>query len=518
MAVWSLLFSSSRPEPSVAEIVQPSEPEVAEQPANPEKKPERKPRPVQFDRRWLPDRTALVFSLHVSHLAAQPQASKLIGQAEPVWRPSIGAVLRSLGLTLNSVQRLTWASTDLAVWPERSVVVIELEEGHDARALSSSGEAVDVGAAPLACRRMPSAPWPLPFAILDQRTIITGHEELLRGLAQRSEPHLESAAIDRLLKAAALEADATLLLDLNAARAAHWKLPATLLDVWPAGKRPWHILWEIPEGFGCSLRWSDALHGEVALACEGETTAEKVRAAADELLPAANAGLAGEMETLQKNFQAGRITAATAGQYKLLLDEASAALRAAHWDTTEAIVWLRLHWTQSPLATAAAAIDGLPAAEADWLSAALAADKSNHARMLAGLGGYAKAEGHYPAGVAGGALLPPETRLSWIATMLPYFGHPDWHRSWSSATRGTGRRTERSPAARCREVVNPALGPAATEAGFPVTHYVGVAGVGPDAGELPADDPRAGRVRLRPHHSAGRHRRRRLATRSPCSA
>ena len=36
------------------------------------------------------------------------------------------------------------------------------------------------------------------------------------------------------------------------------------------------------------------------------------------------------------------------------------------------------------------------------------------------------------------------------------------------------------------------LGPAATQAGFPVTHYVGVAGVGPDAGRLPADDPRAG--------------------------
>ena len=42
------------------------------------------------------------------------------------------------------------------------------------------------------------------------------------------------------------------------------------------------------------------------------------------------------------------------------------------------------------------------------------------------------------------------------------------------------------------EVVNPALGPAKTKAGFPVTHYVGVAGVGPDAGRLPADDPRAG--------------------------
>ena len=42
------------------------------------------------------------------------------------------------------------------------------------------------------------------------------------------------------------------------------------------------------------------------------------------------------------------------------------------------------------------------------------------------------------------------------------------------------------------EVVNPVLGPARTEAGFPVTHYVGVAGVGPAAGSLKADDPKAG--------------------------
>ena len=89
-------------------------------------------------------------------------------------------------------------------------------------------------------------------------------------------------------------------------------------------------------------------------------------------------------------------------------------------------------------------------------------------------------------------MLPPETRLSWIAALLPYFGHPDWHRqvdagySWNSA--------QNSPVTRrlLPEVVNPLLGPARTAAGFPVTHYVGVAGVGADAGRLKVDDPRAG--------------------------
>jgi hypothetical protein len=40
--------------------------------------------------------------------------------------------------------------------------------------------------------------------------------------------------------------------------------------------------------------------------------------------------------------------------------------------------------------------------------------------------------------------------------------------------------------------VNPALGPTTATGGFPATHYVGVAGLGADAAELDAADPRAG--------------------------
>ncbi|MGH7137676.1 MAG: DUF1559 domain-containing protein, partial [Pirellulales bacterium] len=50
--------------------------------------------------------------------------------------------------------------------------------------------------------------------------------------------------------------------------------------------------------------------------------------------------------------------------------------------------------------------------------------------------------------------------------------------------------------------VNPALGPGATKAGFPVTHYVGMAGLGADAGQLDADDPRAGVFGFRPRFAA----------------
>ena len=87
-------------------------------------------------------------------------------------------------------------------------------------------------------------------------------------------------------------------------------------------------------------------------------------------------------------------------------------------------------------------------------------------------------------------MLRPETRVSWIAEILPYIGHPDWHvesgYDWNNAH---NQPFTKRP---LPEVVNPVFGPAASPEGYPVTHYVGVAGVGDDAAQLPADDPRAG--------------------------
>ena len=98
----------------------------------------------------------------------------------------------------------------------------------------------------------------------------------------------------------------------------------------------------------------------------------------------------------------------------------------------------------------------------------------------------------FPAGAGGAALLPPETRLSWIASMLPYYEYFDWHsklhfgQAWNSAENKPITSRPLDP------VINPSLGLSLTDAGFPVTHYVGLAGLGADAATLEAQDPRAG--------------------------
>lgn len=492
LAVWSLFFvPRPTPPPAVAqnEAANPAEDDAAPSSDDP---PRTKIAPSRFDGRWLPDDTRLIVSLQASKLASQPQAAKLLTHIQSVWRKSGGAVLRAFGLRLDRIHRVTLASTDLAAWAEKSVIVIELEPGQDIGAVAASGQAVDLGTPNLAFRRLPGDAWPHPFAVLDDRTIVTGHEGLLRELAGRTEPHFKSGPIQRLLKVIVPEGDVTLLVDLAAARKARWQLPVALLDVWPAGKRPWRNLWEIPEGLACGLQWSGALRSELALLCEGPSAAESVRAAMDELVPAVRNALPNQIEALRHNRQAGRVKAEAADQYKLLVDEAVAAIQSSRWKAADGIVWVQMNWNQGPLAAAEAAVDSSSFMQAQWFSTALDADSAMQKRLIAELGGYAKAEGGFPQGAAGQGALGPETRLSWIAGMLPYYDHSDWHRSLDARYSWNSPQNKAVTQKPLPEVINPVLGPSTTAAGFPVTHYVGVAGVGPDAARLPADDPRAG--------------------------
>jgi len=490
MGTWMVFFSGSTPEPPEDVAEEPLAQAADDEPAQPDAQP--KPVPQRLDPRWLPDRTALVFSFHPSHLALVPNLGKLLEQGDQPWAATCGAVLQGLGLKPEQLRRVTWVSADLSAWRQQSVVIIELQKGYDTDALATVGEAAGFSLAGAACRRLGNAAWPHPLAAVDRRTIVTGQEELLRHLAGRSQLRWESAPLERLWKAMPPEADALLMLDLAAARKANWKLPSNLLDVWPAGKRPWHAIWEIPEGLGLALRYSERLGGELALVCEGETAAQRAQAALNDLLPAAETSLTSQIESIPEKLKAGLITAPVAEQYELLLKQGLAALQAAKWEIEQGIVWVRVDWSEGPAALAALAVDSRPAIQADWLSAAEDADRANYTRLLSGLVGHQKAEGRFPAGAAGGVLLPPETRLSWIATMLPYYGHADWHRRLQPNDSWNG--PQNAPIARLMlpEVINPALGPAQGEGGFPVTHYVGIAGVGADAGHLKADHPRAG--------------------------
>ena len=397
---------------------------------------------------------------------------------------------------------MTWASTDLADCASHCVVVLELEEGVDAGQLLRTGESIDLGGN-LVARRPQGNPWPHPLLAVDAHTIVTGSEEALRQLVARGgDVELASRPMELLLKKLSPGGDLAVMVDLPP-RIAAWKLPASSLDVWPAGKLPWHAIYETPLALGLSVQSADQRRCELGLVCDGETRAETIRLEVEKLVPAAVHALPAHIAALKGVLPPNKFPGDTADQYKRFLDDLLAALRTARCDTADGIVWVRFGWGgPGLLVSAATAIESSSAIRADWLAAARTVDEANHRRLLRGLLGYAKAQNppppRFPEGVAGGALmLKAETRLSWIAALLPFLGHADWHVEPDYDWNNSHNQVTKQPLA---EVINPAIGPAAATAtpgrhspsDYPVTHYVGVAGVGEDAALLPADDPRAG--------------------------
>jgi hypothetical protein len=413
---------------------------------------------------------------------------------EPQWNASVGRLFEGFGLKPHAVARLHWAATELSQWSERCVVVIELEKDQDASVFQVTGQPVELKLAGKQCRRLAKPSWPHPYAVLDQRTIVTGAAELLSELADRAELRLASSSLAQLLEAANADADAALLVDLAAARQAGWRLPASLMDVWPSGREPWHALWDVPQAIALTVQTADRNLWEIGLTCDGEAAAQRVHAAVEALVPAAKAGFEAQGQWINANRDSGRFSAETAAQFEQLLQQASGEIDRSRREIAGATVWVRFDASERAADFASAAWASREAIRAVWLDAAREADTANHRRLLESLDARSKTEGSFPMGAGNekNSLLPPETRLSWIATMLPYLGHRDWYEGLELDYQWNGSKNQAIASRPLAEVVNPTLGPSNTEAGFPVTHYVGVAGVGPDAGKLKRDDPKAG--------------------------
>ena len=496
VSFWSMLASQRANDPAVKPDA--ARPDDATPGERADARPSRSAAlPEQIDRRWLPEETTLIYRFHASQLAEAADAGRLTGQAGSVWHQTGGAAIKGLGLKLEDVERLTWASTDLKSWPSRSVAIIDLRADTDPSSLDRRGKPTGKSLFGASCRQIENAEWGHPFARVGRRTIVSGDAELMRHLDRRAKLAkekltLQSATIDRLLEAVDPSGNFLLLVDLDAVRRAKWQLPVAWLDVWPPIKQPWHTLWETPAGLGFVLTGSEPLRGELAWLCRGGTATTDLKTAAEQLLTAAKASFSAQLGAIPERLQNGEMTAAVAHQYETLLKEGLATSEAAVCESEEEIVWIRTALSRRLSATVTAAMASEPAVQADWMAAAHNVDRTNHETLIGGLMGHQKAEGQFPSAAAGGALLAPDTRLSWIAAMLPYYGHAEDHRQLNFGYSWNDPRNRAATQQPLPQVVNPALGPSRTPAGFPVTHYVGVSGIGANAGELKADDPRAG--------------------------
>ncbi|HUY93367.1 MAG TPA: DUF1559 domain-containing protein [Pirellulales bacterium] len=501
-ALVSWLWSSRLPQAELAPLAAAAKIETPTADAEP--KPPAKPEPdkpaaIKLDRRFVPAGAQGLVSLRLNDLSQRPAAVAVFRHLGAIWQRGVEPLCVGFNLPPEQIRRLTWVTTKAGQspgerWLQAGVAVVELEPAASKnRPTLGDSDALDWKFAGAAVHPAPGDAWPHPFALVHPATIVTGPEALLRQLADRSDEHLENADFERLLDRLDFRRQAVAAVSLEALRKAkampEW-LP--LVDVWQVSKDDWRVVRDSPAALGLELGLGDSLEAELRLACESETAAEQVRESLDRLLEAMESTLAGEVDGLTKKLLAGQITTADASRLKQLLAAGREALGRRESGVEGSLVWARTPWQGDLPNLAVAALASVPDLEASRLAAARTLDEANQRQLLLGLSGYDKVEGALPFGAADASLLPPETRLSWIATLLPYYDRLDWHgelnfaRSWNDAANGRVTRRPLDP------VINPALGLSHTKAGFPVTHYVGLAGIGPDAGSLEVDDSRAG--------------------------
>ncbi|HEX3871004.1 MAG TPA: DUF1559 domain-containing protein, partial [Pirellulales bacterium] len=493
--MWWWLATSSPQEPTLPTSNDPTVATIADnEPATEPSSPASAP---QLS--WVPTNTHCVVSLQPAALRAVASASRLVDRVAPWWAPSTAALYAALELRPDQVRRITWIDPNLAkspaVTPERTLCVVELREPlANMQKWLSRFEKVPHATGSTFFYRAPAVRWPQPLVLLDPQTVAIGPIERLVSLGA---PHLEAPAqtqpgVDKLLRSMALDAPVLFAVDLVAARhaeAGEFMFPT---ELWGIRRNDWLVLRDLPTTAGLTLAMSDAAQCRLTLVCETDSDAQQVRAAADAVVAGLKHTIGAERAALVKNLASVPLTTATADQLDLLLGAAQATLETLKCEVRQQSVVLDAALAGPLPRIAEAALAGTSALELTRLAAARTSDEDHQRRLLEALKAHNTQQHSYPAGAAGAALLNPETRLSWIATLLPYYGQFEWHRElkfgrpWNDVD---NQPITRRP---LDAVINPALGLSTTAAGYPVTHYVGVAGLGADAATLDAHDPRAG--------------------------
>ncbi|QEH34622.1 hypothetical protein OJF2_31630 [Aquisphaera giovannonii] len=113
---------------------------------------------------------------------------------------------------------------------------------------------------------------------------------------------------------------------------------------------------------------------------------------------------------------------------------------------------------------------------------------------------FSEAKGSYPAGTVANDRFPTERRLSWLVAIAAYLDQWRWlldlDRPWDAdenrVTRGQGTVGPPTAVGRLHIMTCPAASGGREEHMPGWTWYVGIAGLGPDAPELPVGHPRAG--------------------------
>lgn len=369
LGAWALLFGSNdtRPRPS-------DEPQVSVPPLPDRGQPVPSPL-AEIDDRWIPDSPQLVISLEIAGAEAAGQLGPLLKAVPPLNRAIVAELFQGFGLQPNTVQRVVWSTADLSAWSETGIVVVTLAEGQSTGLLRSAGTSASQQAGDIEIRQLDRPAWPRAFAVLDERTFVTGEEGNLRQLAERGQRRANLGGLEPLLKETTPDADFAVALELRVAEKAGWPMPNEWFDIWPQGRDAWHEIWSLPSAVSFCFDRDDLALAELGFLCEGETVADKVRVALEQWIPLAKSALASRIEGLPASIKAGEIPGDSADEYRLALEGAAAALASSHLEAVGRCVWVRADFGDNSSAWTAAAVDSGEAMRADWHRAAGSCDE-----------------------------------------------------------------------------------------------------------------------------------------------
>ncbi|NLS90633.1 MAG: hypothetical protein GXX96_00425 [Planctomycetaceae bacterium] len=372
LGAWVLFFSSNDSEPRPND-----DPQVSESPRSDTGQPVPSPA-TEIDDRWIPDSPQLVIRIEIAGAEAAGQLGPLMKAVPPLNRAIMAELFQGFGLQPNAVQRVLWSTADLSAWSETGIVVVTLAEGQSTGSLRSAGTSTGQQAGEIEIRQLDRPAWPRAFAVLDERTFVTGEEGNLRQLAERGQRRAKLGVLEALLKETTPDADFSVALELRAAEQAGWPMPSEWFDTWPQGRDAWHLIWSLPSAVSFCFDRDDLALAELGFLCEGETVADKVRVALEQWIPQAKSAIASRIEGLPDSIKAGEIPGDSADAYRLALDGAAAALASSHLEAAGRCVWLRADFGDNSSAWTAAAVESRAAIRADWHRAGLHGALTEH--------------------------------------------------------------------------------------------------------------------------------------------
>ncbi len=448
--------------------------------------------------RWIPDRATRFFQMTFppqSLDGANPTAAANRASLEklaPYWKTPVADFLTLFPISTEQIDRLTWITDQNQTSAEasnRALILLRLTDTETVdRFLADKARPMELKIDGWQAVRLLETRWADPIVRVGKRMLVTGPEAVLRQLADRTDATTVDGPLRSLLpwsvqiaERSAGAARVIFLADWSSIRSKTSPSPVRWFDIWPEVSGAWRTVCEPLEAIGLLARLDAEVGLEANLIYADPSTVQRATSALPQWIEAAKA----RVKEIDKTSKSP------------LLSWAQTVLAAARWESRDDSLLVATDLNLPAVRVASTLSNLSPKNRKErfrtvWNQAAANEDRAHVGRLGQALQESVRSEGHYPPGVLGSGFFPPETRLSWVADMLPYLGHPEWRAKLKTGYSWNSRENRPVTRRHLPELINPSLGPTTDAQGYPVTHYVGVAGIGPDAATLPATDPRAG--------------------------